>query len=109
MGIAVGMATNMAPHNLNEVLDASLLLLEKEGKPLTETQKNKALKAKAKELEEAQKSEVIIEEGVEEEPMSTVYSVSIDEIMEIIKGPDFPTGGIIYDSNNIREVYKKGK
>jgi DNA gyrase subunit A len=34
MGIAVGMATNMAPHNLNEVLDASLLLLEKEGRPL---------------------------------------------------------------------------
>ena len=32
MGIAVGMATNMAPHNLNEVLDASLLLLQKEGK-----------------------------------------------------------------------------
>ena len=32
MGIAVGMATNMAPHNLNEVLDASLLLLENEGK-----------------------------------------------------------------------------
>jgi DNA gyrase subunit A len=31
MGIAVGMATNMAPHNLTEVLDASLLLLEKEG------------------------------------------------------------------------------
>jgi DNA gyrase subunit A len=38
MGIAVGMATNMAPHNLNEVLDASLLLLEKEGKPLNEKQ-----------------------------------------------------------------------
>jgi DNA gyrase subunit A len=34
MGIAVGMATNMAPHNLHEVLDAALLLLEKEGKPL---------------------------------------------------------------------------
>ena len=32
MGIAVGMATNMAPHNLNEVIDACLLLLEKEGK-----------------------------------------------------------------------------
>ncbi len=108
MGIAVGMATNMAPHNLNEVLDASLLLLEKEGKPLTETQKNKALKAKAKELKEAKESEIIIEEW-QEEPMSTVYSVSIDEIMEIIKGPDFPTWGIIYDSNNIREVYKKWK
>jgi len=35
--------------------------------------------------------------------------VSIDDIMEIIKGPDFPTGGIIYDSTNIKEVYKKGK
>ena len=76
MGIAVGMATNMAPHNLNEVLDASLLLLEKEGK------KDK-------------KWEPIV--------------ISIDEIMEIIKGPDFPTWGIIYDSNNIKEVYKKGK
>ena len=76
MGIAVGMATNMAPHNLSEVLDASLLLLEKEGK------KDK-------------KWEPIV--------------ISIDEIMEIIKGPDFPTWGIIYDSNNIKEVYKKGK
>ncbi|MCX6824057.1 MAG: DNA topoisomerase 4 subunit A [candidate division SR1 bacterium] len=76
MGIAVGMATNMAPHNLTEVLDASLLLLEKEG-----------MKDK--------KGETIV--------------VSIDQIMEIIQGPDFPTGGIIYDSNNIREVYKKGK
>ncbi|EKD24870.1 MAG: hypothetical protein ACD_80C00145G0004 [uncultured bacterium (gcode 4)] len=76
MGIAVGMATNMAPHNLNEVLEASLLLLEKEGK------KDK-------------KWEPIV--------------VSIDDIMEIIKGPDFPTWGIIYDSNNIKEVYKKGK
>ncbi len=76
MGIAVGMATNMAPHNLNEVLDASLLLLEKEGK------KDK-------------KWEPIV--------------ISIDEIMEIIKGPDFPTWGTIYDSNNIKEVYKKGK
>ena len=76
MGIAVGMATNMAPHNLNEVLDAALLLLKKEG-------------MKDKNWE--------------------IIEVSIDEIMEIIKGPDFPTWGIIYDSNNIREVYKKGK
>ncbi len=76
MGIAVGMATNMAPHNLTEVLDASLLLLEKE--------------------------------GMKDKKWETIV-VSIDQIMEIIKGPDFPTWGIIYDSNNIREVYKKGK
>lgn len=102
MGIAVGMATNMAPHNLNEVLDASLLLLEKEGKPLNEKQKAKAIKAK---------TAAVSEENTEwtEEEIRDVYQVSIDEIMEIIKGPDFPTGGIIYDSNNIREVYKKGK
>ncbi len=97
MGIAVGMATNMAPHNLNEVLDASLLLLEKEGKPLTASQ----LKALPKDTEEHQETS--------EDETPTTYHVSIDEIMEIIKGPDFPTGGIIYDSNNIREVYKKGK
>jgi len=95
MGIAVGMATNMAPHNLNEVLDASLLLLEKEGKPL------KSWKSKA----EKPASDKLLD--VPEAP--TTYSVSIDEIMEIIKGPDFPTWGIIYDSNNIKEVYKKGK
>ena len=85
MGIAVGMATNMAPHNLNEVLDASLLLLQKEWK-----------------------SDIIAydESGAE---IRKPYSVSIEEIMQIIKGPDFPTGGIIFDSNNILEVYKKGK
>ena len=101
MGIAVGMATNMAPHNLNEVLDASLLLLEKEGKPLTDKQKLKAAKSKA------ENTETIVEWA--EEEVNNVYSVSIDEIMEIIKGPDFPTWGIIYDSSNIKEVYKKGK
>lgn len=77
MGIAVGMATNMAPHNLNEVLDASLLLLEKEGKPLTEKQKAKAIKDKA------EKDETAIE--VDDTPISEVYSVSIEEIMEIIQ------------------------
>lgn len=83
-GIAVGMATNMAPHNLNEVLDASLLLLQKEGK-----------------------EEIVTDENGAE--IKRPISVSVEEIMEIIKGPDFPTGGMIFDSNNITEVYKKGK
>lgn len=76
MGIAVGMATNMAPHNLNEVLDACLLLLQKEWVKLEDW---------------------------------TIQEVSIDEIMEIIKWPDFPTWWTIYDSANIKEVYKKWK
>jgi DNA gyrase subunit A len=84
MGIAVGMATNMAPHNLNEVLDACLLLVEKEGKVIETIDENW-------------------------QTITEKYSVSIDEIMEIIKGPDFPTGWVIFDSNAIREVYKRGK
>jgi DNA gyrase subunit A len=92
------MATNMAPHNLNEVLDASLLLLEKEGKPLKVSAKAKAPKATDPGLE-----------LIAPEDIKTTYEVSVDEIMEIIKGPDFPTGGFIYDSTNIKEVYRKGK
>ena len=66
MGIAVGMATNMAPHNLTEVMEASMFMIDN--------------------------------------PEGT-----IDDIMNFIKGPDFPTGGYIYDSEQIKEVYKKGK
>ena len=64
MGIAVGMATNMPPHNLSEVIDACLLLIDN--------------------------------------PEAT-----LDQIMELIKGPDFPTGWMIFDSYNIKEVYAK--
>ncbi len=66
MGIAVGMATNMPPHNLTEVIDACLEYID--------------------DLE-----------------------VSIDDIMKHIKGPDFPTGWIIFDSAKIREVYEAGR
>ncbi len=66
MGIAVWMATNMAPHNLGEVIDAILLLIENP-------------------------------------------NASIDDIMNIIKWPDFPTWGIIFDPENIKQVYAKWK
>lgn len=88
MWIAVWMATNMAPHNLNEVLDACHLLLQKEWKKMMAT--------------------VIDENGMEVEK-EVEYSVSVDEIMEIIKGPDFPTGWVIFDRENIKEVYRKWK
>ena len=66
VGIAVGMATNIPPHNLTEVIDG------------------------------------------------TVYRInnpecSVDELMEFIKGPDFPTAAIIYGSRGIREAYETGK
>lgn len=65
-GIAVGMATNIPPHNLNEVVDACQHLLKNPG-------------------------------------------ASIDELMEIIPAPDFPTAGIIYGLNGVREGYRTGR
>jgi len=66
LGIAVGMATNIPPHNLTEVLDASLHLLDH---PKSET----------------------------------------EDLFEFIQGPDFPTGGIIYDQKEIISAYSQGK
>ncbi len=65
-GIAVGMATNIPPHNLNEVVDACLHLLRN--------------------------------------PQATV-----DELIEIIPAPDFPTAGIIYGTSGVREGYRTGR
>jgi DNA gyrase subunit A len=65
-GIAVGMATNIPPHNLNEVVDACLHMLRN--------------------------------------PEST-----IDDLMEIIPAPDFPTAGIIYGINGVKDGYRTGR
>ena len=65
-GIAVGMATNIPPHNLNEVIDACLHLLSSP-------------------------------------------EASIDELMEIIPAPDFPTAGIIYGINGVKDGYRTGR
>ena len=66
MGIAVGMSTNIPPHNLGELIGAINLLIDK--------------------------------------PDSTV-----EDLMEFVKGPDFPTGGIIYDKKDILNAYATGK
>jgi len=66
LGIAVGMATNIPPHNLTEVIDASIHLLDH---PKAET----------------------------------------EDLFEFIQGPDFPTGGIIYDQKEIISAYSQGK
>jgi len=66
LGIAVGMATNIPPHNLTEVLDAAIYMLDH---PKAET----------------------------------------EDLFEFIQGPDFPTGGIIYDQKEIITAYSQGK
>ena len=70
-GIAVGMATNIPPHNLREVIAACLKMFD------NNIQENR--------------------------------DTSIDEIMEIIKGPDFPTGGEIIGRRGIEEAYRTGR
>ena len=65
-GIAVGMATNMAPHNLREVIDGTLAYIDNP-------------------------------------------EIEIDELINYIKAPDFPTGGIIYGMEGVREAFKTGR
>jgi DNA gyrase subunit A len=65
-GIAVGMATNMAPHNLSQVIDGTIAYINKE-------------------------------------------DISISELMQYIKAPDFPTGGIIYGYDGVREAFETGR
>ena len=65
-GIASGYATNMAPHNLNEIVDATIYRLNNP-------------------------------------------ECSVEDLMVFVKGPDFPTGGIVQGLDNIKEVFKTGK
>ena len=65
-GIAVGMATNMPPHNLSEVVDGTIAFLDNQ-------------------------------------------DITIDELIEYIKAPDFPTGGVIYGYDGVREAFKTGR
>jgi DNA gyrase subunit A len=65
-GIAVGMATNMPPHNLGEVVDALVAMID--------------------------------------EP-----TIDVDRLTRLVKGPDFPTGGIILGRDGIKEAYRSGR
>ncbi len=69
MGIAVGMATNIPPHNLGELVNALVFMLD--------------------------------HEHPEE--------ITIENLLEFVHGPDFPTGGIIYDKKDILEAYARGR
>ena len=65
-GIAVGMATNMAPHNLGEVVDATCAYIDNR-------------------------------------------DITIEEMLKYVKGPDFPTGGIIYGYQGVKEAFETGR
>ncbi|MEK7376358.1 MAG: DNA gyrase subunit A [Candidatus Margulisiibacteriota bacterium] len=83
-GIAVGMATKIPPHNLNEVIDAIIYTIDK--------------------------SKIIPATTVGAKNISPLQTdVTIDELLEYIKGPDFPTAGAIYDITEIKSAYITGR
>lgn len=96
-GIAVGMATKIPPHNLGELIDAIVFLISK-----TKVTQPKVLK-------DEKVSEISKGEETFNATPSFSSDVTIDELLEFIKGPDFPTAGAIYDINEIKNVYATGR
>lgn len=115
-GIAVGMATKIPPHNLGEVVDAVIYTI---GKTTFNVQIEKDTttpeEAAAKMAEEANEQEInqakVDNEGGEylSKKVTLNSDVTIDELLEFIKGPDFPTGGAIYDQTEIANTYQTGR
>ncbi len=97
-GIAVGMATKIPPHNLGEVIDAIIFIIDKTKVSPGEKAPNGETKTKTYDTFDTSNT------------FSTfTNNVTIDELLEFIKGPDFPTGGAIYDMSEIKNVYATGK
>lgn len=105
-GIAVGMATNIPPHNLGEVIDGLNFLIEKTDNigaapSKTITDQYKSLKVKP--------GESLILGNVPISQTDFSSEATIEELMQFIKGPDFPTAGIIYDQKELLQMYATGK
>ncbi len=116
-GIAVGMATKIPPHNLTEVCNAILLLIDK-GLATASASLVFPSEPDSADLEKnitaaiKQQNELIdILVATEPEVLAGDFETesTIDDIMEIVKGPDFPTGAIMYDFATIKEAYRTGK
>ena len=111
-GIAVGMATKIPPHNLSEVIDAVRLLIKKgrvvvEDKNAHETENEFVIKKIDLIASGAEKS--FTQDEVDPKSISFETDCSIEEIVGVLPGPDFPTGGAIYDANSLKEVYSTGR
>ena len=98
-GIAVGMATKIPPHNLAEVIDAIVFMIGKV---------------------KVSKGEKVSKVSNGERPSSDTFgtfgtfdtltsNITVDELLQFIKGPDFPTAGAIYDISEIKNVYTTGR
>lgn len=112
-GIAVGMATQIPPHNLGEVTDALIYMIDNPAK--TEVRDDVVegeLIAESPEVEtlEGQNGQPNeITDAVIGEPSTFRSAANVEDLMQFIKGPDFPTGASIYDQTEIMQAYATGK
>ena len=98
-GIAVGMATKIPPHNLSEVADAIGMMIGK-----ARIEKPSAVSRQSSDKDQA---ESLI---AEDRKLTTIhFDTTVEDLMEHIQGPDFPTGGIIYDVSEIKNAYAAGR
>jgi DNA gyrase subunit A len=110
-GIAVGMATKIPPHNLGEVVDAIVAAVKK-GRPVVTQEEQKAevdFYIKKIELVAAGAEKELSEEELKTNKVSFESDIELSELVNLIPGPDFPTGGAIYDANSLIDVYTTGR
>jgi DNA gyrase subunit A len=110
-GIAVGMATKIPPHNLTEVVDAIIATIKK-GVVITDEKKqqeNTDFVIKKINLVASGEKEKLTEKEITPDNISFESEITIDELTDIIPGPDFPTGATIYDAESLKEMYSTGK
>jgi len=103
-GIAVGMATKIPPHNLSEVVDALQFLISKTTHKEVEEEEKLSLE---NEIAEAEQGEPKAPQG--RKRIKLTSETSVDELLQYVKGPDFPTGGAIYDAEEIAQAYRTGR
>lgn len=104
-GIAVGMATKIPPHNLAEVVDAILFSIGK----AEQVEGLAAPSVEGLDGETTTNKETTNILNTEEVYFPFTFNTTIDDLLEHIKGPDFPTGGAIFDANEIKNIYRTGR
>ena len=110
-GIAVGMATKIPPHNLEEVVDAVIATIKKGRVVAEEEERQKQTDFVIKKISLVASGEEKGLSSKEVDPTSVGFEsdISIEELVQIIPAPDFPTGAAIYDANSLKEVYLTGR
>ncbi|MFC1780113.1 DNA gyrase subunit A [Patescibacteria group bacterium] len=103
-GIAVGMATKVPPHNIGEAIDA-LNYIIKRGNKWKQNGNGKKKKDYFKDINNTEDLDKLPKNRFPE----FESDITIDKLMEFIPGPDFPTGGAIYDTAEVANAYATGR